>query len=100
MAEIIAAQPTKLLADMTPQAHQYIKLLKLDPQAAESQAAAATCMASAIRAASYPNWLRQDVPTLTTRALLVIYNVQTSAAREMLTRVADSLCSNFAQRRT
>lgn len=99
VAVIVAGQPAKLFADMTPQARQYIKLLKLDPQAPESQAVTATYTASAIRAASYPHWLQQDVPTLTTRALLVTYNFQTPAAREMLTRFADSLCSNFAQLR-
>lgn len=94
---VVAGQPAKLFADMTPQARQYIKLLRLDPQAEPSQAAAGTYAATAIRAASYPNWLREDVPTFTTRAMLVTYNYQTSGARDLLTRLADSLCSNFAQ---
>jgi TRAP transporter TAXI family solute receptor len=94
---VVAGQPAKLFADMTAQARQYIKLLRLDPQAAPSKAAAGTYTASVIRASNYPSWLGDDVPTLTTRAMLVTYNFQTPAARDMLTRFADSLCSNFAQ---
>ena len=97
---VVAGQPAKLFSDMKPQARQYIKLLRLDPQAAPSQAAAATYAATAIRARSYPAWLREDVPTFTTQALLVTYNYQVPKARDMLTRFADSLCSNFSRLKT
>jgi hypothetical protein len=93
---VVAGQPAKLFSDMTPEARRYIKLLRLDPRAAPSQAAAATYAATAIRGSSYPSWLREDVPTFTTQALLVTYNYQGPGTRDMLTRFADSLCSNFA----
>jgi uncharacterized protein len=95
VAVVVAGQPAKLFADMTPQARQYVKLLKLDPQSAEAKAASGTYAPSVVRASSYPNWLNEDVPVLTVRALLATYNFQVPAARDSLTRFATSLCSNF-----
>ena len=39
MVAVIAGQPAKLLVDMKPEARQFIKLLKFDPNQASSKAA-------------------------------------------------------------
>jgi uncharacterized protein len=95
VAVIVAGQPAKLFAEMKPQAQQLVKLLSLEPQAAETRAAAGTYAASAIRFGSYPAWLSEDVPTFTTKALLVTYDYQSPDTQQMLTRFARSLCVNF-----
>ncbi|AKJ27802.1 TAXI family TRAP transporter solute-binding subunit [Caldimonas brevitalea] len=99
VAVVVAGQPAKLFADMKQEARQYVKLLKLDPQASESQAATSIYNHSAIRSASYPNWLQDDVATLSTKALLVTYNYRTPDLQQLLTRFALSMCRNFDQLR-
>jgi uncharacterized protein len=95
VAVIVTGQPAKIFADMRPEARQLWKLLRLDAQAAPSQAAMGTYAATTIRASSYPNWLGEDVPALTTKAMLVTYDYQSSAVQNTLTRFARSLCTNF-----
>ena len=95
VAVIVTGQPAKIFSDMRPEARQFIKLLRLDAQAAPSQGAMGTYAATNIRASSYPNWLSEDVPALTTKAMLVTYDYQSSAVQNTLTRFARSLCTNF-----
>jgi uncharacterized protein len=95
VAIVVAGQPAKLFADLKPESRQYIKLLKLNEQAAESQNALATYFAATVRASSYPTWLAADVPTLTTKALLVTYDYRAGATQEMLTQFARSMCRHF-----
>jgi uncharacterized protein len=95
VAVIVTGQPAKIFSDMRPEIRQLIKLLRLDAQAAPSQAAMSTYAATNIRASSYPNWLSEDVPALTTKAMLVTYDYQRSAVQNTLTRFARSLCTNF-----
>ena len=59
---VVAGQPTKLLADMKPEARQLIKLLKFDASRPESQAALKTYFAATVRATSYPNLLAGTCP--------------------------------------
>jgi uncharacterized protein len=93
---VVAGQPAKLFAEMKPEARQYIKLLRLHEQAPESQAALATYFPATVRAASYPNWLSEDLPTLTTKAFLVTYDYHGGVPQTMLTDLARSMCRNFA----
>ena len=95
VAVIVTGQPAKIFADMRPEARQFIKLLRLDAQAAPSQGAMGTYATTNIRASSYPNWLSEDVPALTTKAMLVTYDYQSRAVQNTLTRFARSLCTNF-----
>jgi TRAP transporter TAXI family solute receptor len=97
VAVVVEGQPAKLFADMKKEAAGYIKLLKFDPQALESQAAGSVYQPGIIRAASYPTWLAEDVPALTIKSLLMTYNFQTPAAQQTLGRFADSLCTHFDQ---
>jgi uncharacterized protein len=95
VAVVVAGQPATLFAEMKPQARKYIKLLKVDPAAAETNAVLKTYYPSAIRAASYPAWLTEDVPTLTTKAMLVTYDYRMGAVQSDLVKLVRSLCDNF-----
>jgi TRAP transporter TAXI family solute receptor len=95
VAIIVAGQPAKLFADMKPEARQFIKLLKLDDKARETQRAVETYYPAAIRPASYPNWITEEVPTLTVKAFLVTYDYNLEHTRVYLNAFADSLCRNF-----
>jgi uncharacterized protein len=101
VAIIVAGQPAKLFSEMKPEARQYIRLLRLDSAAPQAVAALKSYQAASIRTASYPNWLGEDVPTLTTKALLVTYDYSlTSGVQQQLTRFARSLCSNMQRLRS
>jgi uncharacterized protein len=95
VAIIVAGQPAKLFADMKPEARQFIKLLKLDDKAPETRRAVETYYPAAIRPASYPNWITEEVPTLTVKAFLVTYDYTMGGSVSRLTRFARSLCQNF-----
>lgn len=95
VAIIVAGQPAKLFADMKPEARQYIKLLKLDDKAKETQRAVETYYPAAIRPGSYPNWITEEVPTLTVKAFLVTYDYNLEHTTRYLNAFAESLCQNF-----
>jgi TRAP-type uncharacterized transport system substrate-binding protein len=95
VAIIVAGQPAKLFADMKPEARQFIKLLKLDDKAKETQRAIETYYPAAIRPSSYPNWITEEVPTLTVKAFLVTYDYNLEHTTRYLNAFADSLCRNF-----
>jgi len=92
---VVAGQPAKLLADMTPAARQLIKLLKFDASKPESQAALKTYFPVTVRAASYPKLLTEDVPGLAVKAYLVTYDYALGATVSQLRKFARSLCQNF-----
>ena len=93
---VIAGQPAKLLVDMKPEARQFIKLLKFDPNHAASKAALRTYFPATVRANSYPNLLAEDVPGLAVKAFLVTYDYNLKGTKESLARFARSLCQNFS----
>jgi hypothetical protein len=93
---VVAGQPAKLLADMTPEARQLIRLLKFDASRPESEAAAKTYFPVTVRASSYPKLLNEDVPGLAVRAYLVTYDYATTGTAGQLRTFARSLCQNFA----
>jgi uncharacterized protein len=93
---IVGAQPAKLLADMTPEARQYIRLLKLDPEHAASRAALKAYLPATVRAASYPALLAEDLPALAVRVYLVTLDFRDHATESDLIRFARALCQNLA----
>jgi TRAP-type uncharacterized transport system substrate-binding protein len=97
VAVIVAGQPAKLFADMKPEARQFIKLLKLDDKAAETRRAVETYYPASIRPSSYPNWITEEVPTLTVKAFLVTYDYNLQHTTRYLNAFAESLCQNFDQ---
>jgi hypothetical protein len=92
---IVAGQPAKLFTDMKPEAKQYIKMLRLDDKARETQMAKKTYFPATIRASNYSNWITEDVPTLTVKAFLVTYDYNLQMTQKNLHKFADALCLNF-----
>lgn len=93
---VVAGQPAKLLVDMKPEARKLVKLLKFDPQNPASATALKTYFAATIHAASYPNFLSEDIPGIAVKAFLVTYDytLDTSVAR--MSQFARSMCQNFS----
>ena len=92
---MVAAQPTKLLASMKPDARQYIKLLKLDPNHAAGRAALRAYAPATVRAASYPALLFEDVPALAAKTYLVTLDFRDHATESGLIRFARALCQKL-----
>ncbi|MGJ7489791.1 TAXI family TRAP transporter solute-binding subunit [Variovorax sp. ZT4R33] len=97
VAVIVAGQPAKLFTEMKPEARKFIKLLKFDPTAPQSQRVQGTYQPASIRTASYASWLDADVPTLSVQAYLVTYDYGLRSTVGDLVRFADSLCASFDQ---
>ena len=97
---VVAGQPAKLLVDMKPEARQFIKLLKVDSLHPLTNLVQRTYFPATVRATSYPNVLTEDVPSFAVRAFLVTYDYNLKQTKESLTRLAHSLCENFASLRT
>ncbi|WP_129564082.1 TAXI family TRAP transporter solute-binding subunit [Paraburkholderia dokdonensis] len=95
VAIIVAGQPAKLFTDMNPELLQQIRFLRVDPNAPETARAKQTYFPATIHASSYPNWLKEDVPTWTVKAFLVTYDYNLRDTVGNLKRFADSLCQNF-----
>jgi uncharacterized protein len=92
---VIAGQPAKILADMKPEARQFLRLLKFDRDHASSKAALKTYFPATVRASNYPNLLAEDLPGLAVKAFLVTYDYNLKQTRDHLARFARSLCQNF-----
>jgi TRAP transporter TAXI family solute receptor len=95
VAIIVVGQPAKLFNDMNPELLQQIRPLRADANAPETARAKQTYFPTALRATSYPNWLKEDVPTLTVKAFLVTYDYGLRDTVGNLNHFADSLCANF-----
>ena len=92
---IVAGQPARLLADMKPEARRLIKLLRFDATSAAGAAALKTYYPAVVRAASYPNLLREDVPAVAVKTFLVTYDYSLDTTVSHLAQFAKSLCRNF-----
>lgn len=93
---VAAGQPAPLITNMKPEAQKYIKLLKFDPSHPSSKAALAVYTHSVIKAASYPNLLKENFITVAVGAFLTTYNFGDDYTAGNLVRFARSLCQNFA----
>lgn len=93
---VVAGQPAKLLVDMKPEARQFIRLLKFDPNQVSSRAALKTYFPATVRASNYPNLLAEDLPGLAVKAFLVTYDYKLTQNKDYLARFARSLCQNFS----
>jgi hypothetical protein len=95
VAIVVAGQPAKLFTEMNPDLLQQIRFLRVDSNAPETARARQTYFPATIRTSSYPNWLKEDVPTWTVKAFLVTYDYGLRDTVGNLNRFADSLCDNF-----
>ena len=96
VAVVAAGQPAPLIANMTPEAQKYIKLLKFDPSHPSSKQALSIYAPATVRAASYPNLLKENLTTISVGAFLVTYDYNLQTTVDYLTRFARSLCQNFS----
>jgi TRAP-type uncharacterized transport system substrate-binding protein len=96
---IVAGQPANLLANMKPEARQYIKLLKLDREHAASRAALRTYLPATVYRASYPAMLVEDLPALAVRVYLVTLDFRDHATESRLIRFARALCQRIGSLR-
>lgn len=96
---VVGGQPIPLLAGMTAQARQSIRLLAVDPAAPATRALVGPYAQAAIRRESYPDWLAQDVPALAVGTLLMTRDYRTPAIRAQLAGLARAICRNAARLR-
>jgi TRAP-type uncharacterized transport system substrate-binding protein len=81
---------------MKPEAQQYIKLLKFDPSHPSSKRPLTIYAPSTVRAASYPNILKENFTTISVGAFLVTYDYNLQTTVNHLIRFSRALCENFA----
>ena len=96
VAVVAAGQPAPIIANMKPEAQQFIKLLKFDPAHPASKRPLTIYAPSTVRQASYPNLLKEDFTTISVGAFLVTYDYNMHHTIENLVRFARSLCQNFS----
>jgi hypothetical protein len=89
---LVAAQPAQLLTGMKPESTQYIRFLRFDRDHSTAAAVLATYSPATARAASYPNLLVRDFPTLAIKAYLVTSDFNLGGSGADLARLARSLC--------
>ena len=93
---VAAGQPAPIIANMKPEAQKFIKLLKFDPSHPSSKLPLTIYAPSAVRAASYPNLLKENFTTISVGAFLVTYDYNLQSTVDYLVRFGRSLCQNFA----
>ena len=89
---VVGAQPAQWLSRLDGQTAGALRLLRLDPAHPASQRAIESYLPTLVRAANYPGWLREDVPTLATMAFLATPDKAEPVAAERLTRFMQALC--------
>ncbi|MGB8433666.1 MAG: TAXI family TRAP transporter solute-binding subunit [Burkholderiales bacterium] len=97
---IAAAQPAPLLAKMTPEARQYVKVLRLDADRLPSPAVTRAYPVATLRASSYPALLTKDQPTLAVEMYIVTLDYRDHVTETRLIQFGRSLCRNFSALRT
>lgn len=93
---VAAGQPAPLITNMKPEAQKFIKLLKFDPAHASSKTALSVYTHSVVKAASYPNLIKEDFTTVAVGAFLTTFNFGDAYTAGNLVRFARSLCQNFS----
>jgi TRAP-type uncharacterized transport system substrate-binding protein len=96
VAVVAAGQPAPIIANMKPEAQQFIKLLKFDPSHPSSKRPLTIYAPATVRAASYPNLLKESFTTISVGAFLVTYDYNLQTTVDYLIRFSRSLCQNFA----
>ena len=93
---LVAPQPARLLADMTPEARRFVKLLKFDAKHPGVGTTLKLYSTRALPAASYPNLLDEDLPALAVR----IYLVSHGRNDAVQARFANAWCQNLPRLRS
>lgn len=93
---VLGDQPAPLLAAMKPEARRFVRMLRFDPEHAASASVLRVYRTSVLRAASYPNVLAEDQPTLAVRLYLVAHGPRTGEDEARLRRLAGAYCQGLA----
>lgn len=93
---IVAPRPVKLLANMKPEARQFVKLLKFDASHPSAAAVLGVYGAATAAAANYPNLLEVDHPSLAVKIQLVA-STHGQKSNAILSRFTGAWCNNFAR---
>jgi hypothetical protein len=96
---IVAGQPAKLLANMRPEARHYVKLLKLDPGHAPSQAVLKRYPPATVLAESYPALLSQDLQVPAVSVYLITQDFRDHYTENRLILLARALCRGITSLR-
>lgn len=96
---IVAARPVRVLANMKPEARQFVKLLRFDATHPTATALLGTYSPATALVADYPNLIAADQPTLSVRTLLAAsgFGKKSDAA---LARFSAAWCKNFSHLQT
>lgn len=93
---VAAGQPAPLITNMKPEAQKYIKLLKFDPAHPSSKLPLTVYTQAVVKAASYPNLIKENFTTVAVGAFLTTFNFGDDFTAGNIMRFARSLCQNFA----
>ena len=92
---VAAGQPAPIITNMKPEAQKYIKFLKFDPDHPSAKQVLKVYSPATVRAASYPNLIKEDFTTISVGAFLVTYDYNLPGTVANLTRFARELCRSF-----
>lgn len=91
---IVAPRPSRFLADMKPEAKQFIRLLRFDPSSPKASVLSPTYTTTNVAMATYPNVLDGDLPALSVRIYLAASSID-ERSDAALGRLAGSWCKNL-----
>ncbi|MDX9996153.1 MAG: TAXI family TRAP transporter solute-binding subunit [Rhodocyclaceae bacterium] len=91
---VVAPRPARLLANMKPEARNFVKLLRFDPTHATAAALTGLYAPVTAAAADYPNLLEADQPALAVRIFLGASG-HGEKRDALLARFAAAWCRNF-----
>lgn len=94
---IVGDQPLKLLADMKPEARQYIRLLKFDVSHPSSKGVLNFYSPATIWSANYQNLLAEDHASIAVTQYLVAYRRRVGDPDPSMRNFIRSWCSNSAR---
>jgi uncharacterized protein len=94
---IAADVPAALLANVKPEARQYVRLLGIDVGNPASKAVLRAYPKVIVHPASYPNLLAKDLAVPSVKRYLVTLDFRADATERRLIRFGRSLCRNFAE---
>jgi uncharacterized protein len=97
---LVGEQPFKLLADMKPEARQYVRLLRFEPNHPSSRAVLGVYSPATLLSSSYPNLLTEDLLGISVTQQLVFSRRRIADTDPTLTRFIRSWCANSGKMKT
>ena len=88
---LVSPYPSRLLADMKPEARRFVKLLKFDPKQSGAAKVSGIYSSNIVPAAGYPNLLDSDLTTLSVKTYLASHG----KSNLLQSRLASAWCQNL-----